>query len=130
MRVVPQNDAALRSAKCFASGASQNHSTLIQRVLELSARDQACLMRTIENKLSAPFGDNVTHLAYRQRKQRHRHAHYHELGFMLTGELGEGVEIYFEFIHIEWHIVNLQATRASWTIIAIARVSAKRLRCG
>ena len=118
----------MRSAEGLACGAGQHDRAFVQRILELSACDQAGLVRAVEDEFPAPLGDDPAHLAHGQREERHGHAHHHQHRFVLAGGFGKAIQVHFEFVHVEGHIENLQAARPGRAVGAVAGVPAEGLR--
>src|SRR6185437_9797764 len=120
--IIPNKNAALRAAEGLASRASHHCGALAEWRLKLAARDQSKLMRSIEVDAAIPLRYDVSHRADGEREERHRGAERNQLRSDKSRDLGEEIEVYRQLHRIKRHIHDMQATHASRTIRAIARM--------
>ena len=127
--VIPHQHPALRPAKRLAGRPCQHGGSFAQRVLELPTSDESGLVCAVEDKTAVPRRNNLTHFPHRQGKQRHRHPHHHQLGLDALRLFLEFVQIHIQRLRVKRYVKNLHPPRPRRTIIAIAGMTTKRLRC-
>ena len=130
LRIVPQNDAALRTAERLAGRPGEDGGALIQGVLELPAGDKPGLVGAVVEEPPAPLGGHGAHFLHRQRKQRHGHPHGHQLGPDLAGRARERIQVDLQLDRVERNVHDVQAPQPRRPVEPVAGVPSVRLGHG
>ena len=125
--VVPDDDAALRSAEGLARRTGHDRRAVAQGVLVVARRHQPQLMRAVEEQPPIPFLKDFAHLLDRKGKQRHGQAERHQLRPDQGRGRAEGVEVDLELHRVHGHVDDLEAARARGPIRPVAGMAADRL---
>src|SRR5947209_14972733 len=125
--IIPHHDSTLRAAKCFPCRSCHHHSPFSQRILKLTASDQAQLMSSIKEDVAIPLCNDVANGPDGKGEQGHRGTQSDHPGAHQRGYFAEEVKVNFKFDRIERNVNDLQTTYPCWPVDTVAGMPSERL---